>query len=534
MAGHESPRGETSMQGARTAFLAERRSRVKFVKNVAATYGATGEKADVGQALEALAVQVGRPKGARRVVEAIGLVGLYLFSFCAVLSISGAQVALVLMLVSFLAQARTVGRAARKEPLVWIAAAWALYMGLSATVGLDIFPATAEHQIEQARYWALLSLVVVAAWHFGGNIRRFTIAAALFALGAALRILIHVPWDNLGPFLTGQMWDLDTRGFGLNPISFSSYLAVILFWLAVFSPRLWGELSSRTACIAFLVVASLVGVLAVEGVIIGSSRGTWLATLVALVVLIIRWKPWTYLTPRMWWTVCLAAGLVLAVIVTTHGTNFLRRATVDQQVYVQIAEGHLEGAQKEYTSTGIRVQMWILGLEKWLERPLLGWGAGSERVLLEPLKPPVDWLRPNKTGRVPHSHNLLVELLMRFGMIGTLLFLALPCLIFARLRSLHRRGELARDVYSFFFALFVFVAVWSMFDIRIMRWDYRHFVLLFFGMAVSLAWTSLRTPHRDGRLAGCEVPLDSRKAAVHRFSVQEDRSGASTHSGSRA
>lgn len=489
----------------------------------------------MAQAVDILGSRSGHRTGTQGIIQATGIVGLYLFSFCAVLSISGAQVALALMLVSFLAQARAVGRAIRKEPIVWLAGVWVLYMALSAAVGLDAFPATKTHQLHQARDWALLSLVVVAAWHFGGDVRRFTIAAALFALGASLRVLIHMPWEHLGPFLTGEFREVDTLGFGLNQISFSSYLAVIVLWLAVFSARIWSQLESRTARAAFLIFATLVSVVAIEGIIIGSSRGTWLATVVALLVLVVRWKPWTYVTPRIFWAVSAATVLTLAVIVVTHGANFLRRATIDPEVYAHIIEGDLDATEKEYTSTGIRVQMWIHALREWRERPLLGRGAGSERVLLEPLKPPPTLLRPGKTGRVPHSHNLLIELLMRFGIVGATLFLAFAGLIFWRLRSLHRGGQLAHDVYSFFFTLYVFVTVWSMFDIRIMRWDYRHFVFVFFGMALSLAWTAIRTARQNGRPAASAAALDSPdgRHAPKAAGDQRERMDTLVQSGSR-
>lgn len=455
--------------------------------------------------------QAGRKEGGtQRAADAIGTIGLYLFSFCAVLSISGAQMGLALMLASFLAQWRDVGRAARSEPLAWIAGCWILYMGLSALVGVSAFPATAGHQLHQARDWALLSLALIAAWHFKASLSRFTIAAGLFTLGAALRIVLHVPWDNLGPFLAGHLRDGDTLGFGLRQISFSSYLAVILIWIAVFAPRTWRQLGAGRTRLIFAGIAVVVALLAIEGIIIGSSRGTWLATLVAFATLVVRWKPWLHLNRKKVSISVVTAVVLLTAVVATHGTNFLSRATIDREVYAQILDGDLAETERQFTSTGIRVRMWVHGLEKWWSRPILGWGAGSERMLLEEIKPIHD-LVERKAGRIPHSHNLLIELLMRFGVAGALLFLAFPALIFWRLRTLHRQGALEHDVYSFFFALFVFVTVWSMFDIRIMRWDYRHFVFVFFGMATSLAWSHLRASARS--------PADARSGAVAKRNV---------------
>lgn len=438
----------------------------------------------------------GRSDRARQISETTGTVALYLFSFSAVLSISLAQLSMALMLVSFIAQWRAVGRALRSEPLAWLAGGWVLYMALSASIGVREFPATASHQLLQARDWAQLALVVVPAWHFRADLRRFTIAAALFAFGAVLRVLVHLPWDNLGAFFAGQIRDGDTLGFGLRQISFSSYLAVVLLWLTVFAPRISRQLRTRQARIAFSLLAFAAGLIAFEGVIIGSSRGTWLATMIAFGVLAWRCKPWARPTRRTWLSVSLGVMAAVALIVATHGVNFLARVTIDQQVYAQIIEGDVPDAATELTSTGIRVQMWVHGIEKWLERPLLGWGAGSEQVLLQQLKP-VATLVEHNAGRIPHTHNLLVELLMRFGVAGTMLFALFFGLVGWRLRALSRHGEIASDTYSFFFAFFVFVTVWSMFDIRIMRWDYRHFLFVYFGMAVSLAWTALRAVSRS-------------------------------------
>lgn len=449
--------------------------------------------------IEAFESQTRQPSSAQRMIAAAGPAGLYLLSFAAVLSISVAQIGIALMIVSLLAQWRSALHTAQRDLLVWLALAWPLYLVASIMVGLNIFPPTMEHQLDQALDWARLSLVMVVAWHFRGDVRRFTIAASLFALGATVRILMHAPWGNLAPFLAGQVPGGKTLGFGLSPIAFSSYLAVMLLWLTVFAPRIWRQLPSPGARIVFSVVAAPVGVLALEGVIIGSSRGTWLASLVAFAVLVVRWKPWMYATRRTCWIAAITTALTVTVIVAAHGANILRRATIDQDVYEQIVEGDLEATERKLTSTGIRVQMWVHGAKKWLERPLLGWGVGSEQVLLQQLKPVADLIASEKV-RVPHSHNLLIELLMRFGIGGAVLFLAFPALIFWRLRSLHRAGKLDHDVYSFFLALFVLVTVWSMFDMRIM-WDYRHFVLVFFGMAASLAWKSIR-PLGDMTIGG--------------------------------
>jgi O-antigen ligase len=86
----------------------------------------------------------------------------------------------------------------------------------------------------------------------------------------------------------------------------------------------------------------------------------------------------------------------------------------------------------------------------------------------------------------PHFHNIFIELLVRFGLIGFTLVFAILWLVYRNLWRLYRAGKVPMDWYYFLMAVLAFSLIWGLWDIRIVRWDYRDYTLLFFGMVLAM------------------------------------------------
>jgi len=67
--------------------------------------------------------------------------------------------------------------------------------------------------------------------------------------------------------------------------------------------------------------------------------------------------------------------------------------------------------------------MYKVFIEEFSSRPLLGWGPGRSRQLLQKTTYP-------GLADAPHFHNIFVEILIQLGLIGLLLFTAMFTILF--------------------------------------------------------------------------------------------------------
>jgi hypothetical protein len=417
---------------------------------------------------------------ALRVWEGTGAAGLYLFAFGAVLSTVVSNIGLFLMTVAALAQYRQIAPAIRRCPPCWLMIGGAIMTVISAALAAHYLPETAAQQWEQAKDWTWLALVMVVAWWLRRSPVRFYVAAGLFAAGATVRVLMHTPWHDLGGFLGGGY---PPYGFGLWHISFSSYFVVILLTLALLGPSAWvyaGRFGPRGRTVIVLAAAALT-LISLEVIFVGKSRGTWAA--MALVVLpLLGWYAFRRLPGNRRALVALAA---IAVLLLSFGaTKFdtiAERMSAESEVIEVIVEGGMEDVP--LTNIGVRAHLYRIGLDRWLERPFLGWGPGSGPHLMQ-----ADSMFPRAVGNYtpPHFHNIALELLVRFGLIGVVWIAAIVAPVYARVYRLHRDGRLPENWYLLLMGVLLFGLVWGMADIRIVKWDYRNFFMLYFGLALAL------------------------------------------------
>ncbi len=418
-------------------------------------------------------------------VEILGLSGLYLFSFTAVLGIAGANIGLLLMLIAMLLQLPDVWQCYRSSRLVRLVLLAVAYIVISAAVAGYFLPETRSQQWDQMLRWGDLGLVLLVAWWLRGDPKRFYLSFALFAAGAFIRMFLFMPWDSVQAVLDGSYrpW-----GFGLWHISFSSYLVVILLGLILFSRRWVLSVDSRLGRVLLILLLLLSMLVCIEGILISKSRGTWLAALLVLPVVILLYGR-TLL--------CLKSGLSVGRVVAVAGVGVvmagfvfspqldgvMERVTQERETFRLLLEDDV--SRVPTSSVGIRIHLWHYGIQKWLERPLLGWGTGTEEYLMKQ-----KWESGvfGKSQYIPpHFHNIYIELLVRFGLVGFLLMASIVWLIYREVWRRYSDGQLPSDWFYFLVGTLVFSMIWSCFDIRIIKWDYRNFVLLFFAAALLMS-----------------------------------------------
>jgi len=414
-------------------------------------------------------------------LEILGLSGLYLFSFTAVLGIAGANIGLLLMLIAMLPQLPEVWARLRDSVPFRMILVGVVGIVLAALIASYQLPETATHQWGQALRWGDIIWLPVVAWWLRSEPKHFYIAFALFAAGAIIRMFYFMPWDDFYSLLIG---DYHPYGFGLWHIPFSAYLVVILMGVVFFSQRLILSGKNNWIRSGMAGLLLLVALICIEGILVGKSRGTWIAVLLVMPVSLIFYLQRFAGSMRGWLRysvvgVGLLAPLALVgVILLSQKEGIMGRVLQEQDIYLKILEGDLSRIPE--TSIGTRIHLWYYGIEQWLDKPVLGWGPGSEKYLIAKSGIAIGGVPP------PHFHNTYIEILVRFGLVGFLFTVVLLWLVYRDIWKRYRAGQLPADWFYFLFSVMAFCLIWSFFNSRFMRWDYRDFTLLFLGVSFAM------------------------------------------------
>jgi len=242
-------------------------------------------------------------------------------------------------------------------------------------------------------------------------------------------------------------------GFFLDPNLYAGYLLVSL---AVLLYRLETQRHGWVPLQIAVVVA---------GVVTTGSRGGLisLAVLLAFSVLAIN-----SVRLRLWMLAGLGASVAGYLWLLDHreiGTSILG---LDRILYASTAED---------VSDDPRFLLWSLAIDKWLESPLFGIGAGQfERYSGE------NYGTLGSTGVGYVTHNTFLFFLVSFGVVGMLLFVALLAWI---VRSLYRADGLTRNA-KHALAAGVLVLVSQMMTLNLQNLRY---VWIYLGVVLAIAWT---------------------------------------------
>jgi len=422
--------------------------------------------------------------------EWIGLVGLYAFALFAQLSVAGAYLAMALMLTGMILMPRVTLLPMLRSPLFWTTCAIAAYVVVHAWASAREFPQTAADQWRGMGDYGHLALFLwFPAFWLSGRPDRMRVALALFVAGVLVRTLIYAPWGNMGAFLSGalppykpDMWHIP---YGL-------YVAIALAaTLLVGAPAVYAMKRGRVRTLLALLLVLVVLIL-LEAIVLTKSRGVWVMVLVTAPVA--AWLAAARLWPRSATGTqprrrrAVAVGSVLVVLAAAILANLdtiVDRASREQATYAAILSDNV--ANVPPSSVGERIHLWYDALKHIAERPLVGWGPGSQRMIIQQI-PYIRHATESRPGYSPpsHVHDLYLSILMRLGVTGFVLFLLMLVLLLRRGWRAHSSGALDDDLAVFLIASLLAILVWSLTDIRFHHWDFNMVFALLAGAAVAL------------------------------------------------
>jgi O-antigen ligase len=405
---------------------------------------------------------------------------LYVFAASLRVSTTLAILALGAMLLAFVAVALGERRAMTHEALVWLGIGTVSYLAVRTWWAATAQPDAATAHIGDALALAQLWVFVVAGWWMRGSPRRAMAVLALALASFAIGSIRHVHGEDLLMLLTAER---QRELLGLPTNAYALYAATALVGVMLLARRMWGGPGSPVRGARMLAWLLALAFFA-QAVIAAQSRATWIACLLAF-------PPLLWLGARAWLrgprtaprgeAVTLAAGAaVLSALIALNAGTIAQRIGTDTQTLAGIARGDTAAVPADrHSSYGVRFHLQEMGLQRWRERLWLGWGPGATPLLIRELP-------RTELHRYRHVHNSYLELLLRLGVVGLVPFLVAALLVGMRLRRAQRRGAVPRDLALFVYGALTLLAVWSLFDFRMISTDWRFFWIVVMGVAAGL------------------------------------------------
>ena len=383
----------------------------------------------------------------------------------------------------------------RRTPVDWLILAFLAWVALTTVTSIH-WPTALFGK--PRRYEGLLSFVNYAVIYFlvlqfavdAARVRRLAQALFLSSLVVAgYGLLQYLGWDPVswGPLPFEANRAFSTYG---NPDLLGGFLifsVTVALGLALFEARLWWRL-------AYWAGFGLNGLV----LIVAFTRGAWIGGAVALAVLgVAAWRQRVRLFRIDW----LPAGASLLV-----GIAAIVRSLSSSNEVMNFGKRLASIFEFRGGSGQTRTEIWQAAFAAIEERPVLGWGADTFRLIFPKFKP-VEYVRDAGGQSVAdNAHDYPLQLASGVGIPGMLLFYGV--FVWAGVRSARtvfkRTGDPARILVAAFWAAAAGYLVQLFFGLSVTGVAF----LLWIALAVVLAPTSrevaVRAP-RWGAVAGVVV-----------------------------
>lgn len=424
-------------------------------------------------------------------LERLRVFTLYLLALSLFLVPAGLAAGLVLVWIWF-AAALVLRQPLPPHPVGWLALAFALYCLLQAGV-----PRTAEvaaaTRWDQAYDWARLMVFVPLAYAIGGSERRLLRLLLLALIGLVLGTLLRTDWPLLLADLRGF---IDARpGFGFPALGYALYAGTAVLGLLLLRRRIWYDSAGALRPWA---VALWLGALALlaEAVVVTRARGSWLGLLlVGALAAWVWWREQRRLARPVPRAPLIAGAAAFALLIGLNAGEIGGRLQEEWQDLAQVLSG--EPMPEHHSSVALRWHALHFGVAHWLERPWFGWGPGASHALMAASNE-ARLVHPHD-GLLQHLHNSYLELAVQLGGLGLLLWLAMALLLLRGVAQAQRRGTLSTDLARLLLFALLYLAIWSLFNFRMVHQDFRGYWALLAGAALSVALNG-RSSRRHGRI----------------------------------
>jgi subfamily B ATP-binding cassette protein MsbA len=357
----------------------------------------------------------------------------------------------------------------KRDVTVKLVLVLAAYIGIYALWSARAFPGSGAEQQSAALAWCYGLLFPPVAWQIRQNRRQINWLLLVLAVGIVLRVLLHTDWTHINDI---AHWP--RTGFGQAETVFAPLAGMTALGWLVLASRLWRSVGGAALWLAGLAVL-------LEALILSQTRGVWLAAALAFpLALLVRYRSGlkTHLLSLKGLLLLLAVGGAGAWFIHLNAAALQNRMSIDSTAVQQLNQR--DAATESSRSVGHRLAMWKLGVTKWSERPLFGWGPGTTELLMRQAG---DSAVEADNGKLYyHLHSHYIEILVRFGVFGAALFAALPVLLGVGVWQAYRQHAIPYDYACFLLAGWGFAAIAVAFDFQLFKFAWRNGCLLWLAL----------------------------------------------------
>ena len=374
------------------------------------------------------------------------------------------------------------------HPLSRFIALFCVYVSMISIKGMIEFIETWPYQLLQTAKWLLLSGVIVIAYWMQASPRIIDRCLLLGLAGFLLGLLTHSSLSSVFHFEIGWQPHFQFSRAGMAGLASAVCLVGLISFAASFvdlKRPSWERISFWLVAVyltSFVLVAS-------------QSRISWLALIAGLLgsqflhVPNRASKSHTTGIGTKW-----ALGLLIAL--TLGAGAFMNAGVMRERMAndVSTLEALWQGQAIESpnASFSIRYRIARFGWEQWRQRPILGWGNVGSATLAQLTDDPRNMSPEPDDGHMtwfPHLHSTYLEILVRYGAAGLLMFGAGAAYWLLSARRVCRHGWLSGTNCRFMLASFVLMLVWCLAGYRATMEEWRALFLIISGMAFTF-----RTP----------------------------------------
>src|SRR5699024_240126 len=269
---------------------------------------------------------------------------------------------------------------------------------------LKFFPELKENHIRHGRHYFKLFLCIVVAYWLQGSVSKARALSVAAVAGFTISLLLRSSLDE---------WLLGLGGDRVGFDYVNTQHTAVFFGLSLIATLLWTAFSYTNKNYFLVVVSSLLSVIFFVGVVITQTRAVWLALSISFMVIVVASIKNINIKINKIFVMTVIIALPIFLF---SKPIFEKRISLEANNIIAFVKGEKEDLSLD--SAGIRVYMWGYAISKIKEKPWIGWGAESRKLLLQ------DAGLPSKIkGRFDHFHNSYLELIVAYGLIGFFIIL---------------------------------------------------------------------------------------------------------------
>lgn len=394
-------------------------------------------------------------------IEGVGLSAILMFSLIFWINRDLGRICEVTATVAVVLSAWQIWRRDRVEWLWLLLAGWILFMAFVNFGATIKYPEFEGDHIRYARYYTRLFLFLIAGWWLGGNLKTVFIFLGLAALGIFTEGFLNAGAKEWEYLFAGKRVDFAFRNAQHTAITFSIvFIGALCFWKRFFVTKF--KMFRFLTVIVWTVLAA-----ASFLILIGTQTRQLYPAFFACIIAAAIWSILKIRSRNLNFrqlalpSITLCTIIIVALLFFEPIQGTWQRFEKDRETILQGIQGDIDNL--EQNGVGIRIRQWRFAADKFLEKPLTGYGGATKYLLIKNSDMP-DYIK----ARFGHFHNGYLEMGVAYGLPGLLMVPLLLSVLAARLVRARRKGNVPEDFMLFGLLSLIFFAVVNLFESYVM------------------------------------------------------------------